>query len=1010
MPSPPSIPDHTLLRPVGRGAYGEVWLARNIMNAPRAVKIIWRRQFESDRPYDREFAGIQGYEPVSRTTDGLVQVLHVGRNDEEGYFYYVMELADSISRESFRGLSSSPVSRVDADLQTNEYSPRTLRSEMERRGRLPATDCLNLALDLTAGLICLHRHGLVHRDVKPGNIIFVNGRAKLADIGLVSTHNEGRTFVGTEGYIPPEGPGSPAADIYALGMVLYEAVTGYTPERFPKVPPEWFAENASVEPLEFHEVVLKACEGDKERRYESAEELQADLALLQSGHSVRRVRAMQRRANWSRRLAWVAGVAIVATLGSILLGSYRVRVETEQRKRETAFRQQAERAQAAAEKAERRERERLFISLLEQARATVRSGEMGQRVRALEAIGQAAAISNTVELRREVFGALALPDLRLERELSAGADANFVRLDPSFERYAVSRAKGPVEIRAVSDDRLLVTLPASTNLPSFVRVWSDDGRFLAVKRDYDAAGRYADWEIWDVAAERRALLLRNVSLSALSFHPRQPQLLARQSRQDAAIWNLEDGQELARFPAAGASLHLKFAPNGDHFASVMITNGEPCVLVHNARDGSIQTQSPVFSGNVNALAWHPDGRWLAVVDHSGAVYWMDARTGETRLLGRHKLEAVRAVFSPDGAYLFTAGWELEFICWDARTLRRAFTMSLNSDDIQVSADGQRCGVLTQTGVRLFAFDRPAAHREFAEDLGGGLRFATISWDGRWLAASANQRACVWDLSRSAPGAIETNTYDARFYFTTDGRELLSSHNVDGKASCCRWQLTPGTNEYAPPQLTRLPLHKPQDFASLDLLSNQVLMVSDQGSQVLTLDELDSEQKRWSPTIPGLSGISPDGRWLGIYRPYGTTLHVYRLPDLQPTTKLTYPSSIGDFQFSPLGDEVAIASTRAGAEFWSTTTWQRTRALTNCMRVLYARDARTLWLTRDQRTAGLYDARTLQPLLLLPAGMLPLALSPDERHLAVGVDARRVQVWDLALLQRHMKDLGLDWLQ
>jgi hypothetical protein len=51
MSEPPVIPDHTLRRPIGRGAYGEVWLARNVMGAPRAVKIVWRRQFESDRPY-----------------------------------------------------------------------------------------------------------------------------------------------------------------------------------------------------------------------------------------------------------------------------------------------------------------------------------------------------------------------------------------------------------------------------------------------------------------------------------------------------------------------------------------------------------------------------------------------------------------------------------------------------------------------------------------------------------------------------------------------------------------------------------------------------------------------------------------------------------------------------------------------------------------------------------------------------------------------------------------------
>src|SRR5437763_8223847 len=105
--NPPLIPAHTLLRPIGRGAYGEVWLARNVMGALRAVKVIWRRQFESDRPYDREFAGIQRYEPVSRSSGGLVHVLHVGRNDPEGYFFYVMELADAAG-ENPKAESRSP--------------------------------------------------------------------------------------------------------------------------------------------------------------------------------------------------------------------------------------------------------------------------------------------------------------------------------------------------------------------------------------------------------------------------------------------------------------------------------------------------------------------------------------------------------------------------------------------------------------------------------------------------------------------------------------------------------------------------------------------------------------------------------------------------------------------------------------------------------------------------------------------------------------------------------------
>src|SRR5213592_1923147 len=138
--TPPFIPDHTLLRPIGRGAYGEVWLARNVMGALRAVKVVERRQFESDRPYEREFAGIQRYEPVSRSADGLVHVLHVGRNDQEGYFYYVMELADS---------------SVDSE-DVACYQPRTLRSDLKRLGRLPVADCLRIGLEVASGLAQLH--------------------------------------------------------------------------------------------------------------------------------------------------------------------------------------------------------------------------------------------------------------------------------------------------------------------------------------------------------------------------------------------------------------------------------------------------------------------------------------------------------------------------------------------------------------------------------------------------------------------------------------------------------------------------------------------------------------------------------------------------------------------------------------------------------------------------------------------------------------------------------------
>src|SRR5437899_3352304 len=86
--APPQIPDHQLLRRIGEGSYGEVWLARNVIGTYRAVKVVYRRTFENPQPYEREFKGIQRFEPISRSHDSQVDILHVGRNDDAGYFFY----------------------------------------------------------------------------------------------------------------------------------------------------------------------------------------------------------------------------------------------------------------------------------------------------------------------------------------------------------------------------------------------------------------------------------------------------------------------------------------------------------------------------------------------------------------------------------------------------------------------------------------------------------------------------------------------------------------------------------------------------------------------------------------------------------------------------------------------------------------------------------------------------------------------------------------------------------
>src|SRR5579859_2890911 len=88
----PHLPNHELLSQIDSGAFGEVWLARNIMGTYRAVKVVYRSKFPDERPYHREFHGLQRFEPISRSHDGFVDILDTGLDATEGYFFYVMEL------------------------------------------------------------------------------------------------------------------------------------------------------------------------------------------------------------------------------------------------------------------------------------------------------------------------------------------------------------------------------------------------------------------------------------------------------------------------------------------------------------------------------------------------------------------------------------------------------------------------------------------------------------------------------------------------------------------------------------------------------------------------------------------------------------------------------------------------------------------------------------------------------------------------------------------------------
>lgn len=262
----PIIPEHEMLKMFGEGSYGQVWLARTTLGTYRAVKVVFRKNFQSDGPYEREFRGMKSFEPISRSHEGFVDILQIGRRDAGGYFYYIMELADD----------QNPDPVVNPDI----YTARTLSSELKRVGQIPCAECIRIGMVLAGALQQLHAAGLVHRDIKPSNIIFVNGSPKLADIGLVAERDAARSYVGTEGFIPPEGPGQPQADIYSLGKVLYEMAMGRDRKYYPELPTT-LAESPDREQLiALNEIIIKACHDNPARRFATAEKMQTELRKL----------------------------------------------------------------------------------------------------------------------------------------------------------------------------------------------------------------------------------------------------------------------------------------------------------------------------------------------------------------------------------------------------------------------------------------------------------------------------------------------------------------------------------------------------------------------------------------------------------------------------------------------------------------------------------------------------------------------------------------------------------
>ena len=280
---PPAFPagafgPYRPVREIGRGAHGSVFLADGPGEGRVALKVC-RRPDDPARmnEWKREKRGWTLYANLP-AVPGLVRVLGTGETEGESAFWVAMELAD-------------PEPGGSAD-DPGSYRPLTLASVAAAEVALPLGRCLAIGERLASALEHLQRHHLLHRDVKPGNVLFVRGAPVIADAGLVADDREAASLVGTPGYEPPEHHGTPQGDVFSLGRTLWRIGTGRAPEEAGFAP---CAEADTSDPdfWRFLAIIGKATSPVPERRYRSAKAFRKDLARLRRRNAAKRFRKLR---------------------------------------------------------------------------------------------------------------------------------------------------------------------------------------------------------------------------------------------------------------------------------------------------------------------------------------------------------------------------------------------------------------------------------------------------------------------------------------------------------------------------------------------------------------------------------------------------------------------------------------------------------------------------------------------------------------------------------------------
>ncbi len=1076
------IGHYKLLEQIGEGGFGVVFMAEQTEPVRRkvALKILKpgmdSRQVVARFEAERQALAMMDHVNIARVFDGgatshkpealakdAAETPSLALQACIGRPYFVMELVHGV-----------PITKYCDD---NHLTPR------ER---------LELFVPVCQAIQHAHQKGIIHRDIKPSNVMVTlyDGKPvpKVIDFGVAKATEQKLTeqtlftqygtMVGTFEYMSPEQAEMSAlgvdtrSDIYSLGVLLYELLTGSTPlthkrlkeaayaevlrmikEEEPPKPSTRLSDSgqalASIsakrltEPAkltklvrgELDWIVMKCLEKDRNRRYETAKDFAADVQRYLNDEPVQtcppsagyRLRKLVRRhrgpvlAAVLLVLALVGGI-IGTTWGMLRATDAQADAVSEAKQKEDALLDK-EAALEDAQQSERDAKDSLWLSLYEQARARRFSRHMGQRLDSLDALAKAAGLRTDERLRDEAIAAMALPDVRLGptwRAWPPGHQQWSFAFDAQYRRYARANDKGAISIRSLPDDREIHSFVGpSTNVSA---LWlSPNGRYLVTLVTLNNSSSLRVWRV----ADGEEVIRQKLQTFVFAFSPDSRQLVV--GKQGWILrFDLATGRELNRWqlPQNMHAQALAFHPDNSKLAVGYARSN--VASEYDAASGALLTDLPVGAMTESLVAWHPDGRRLAVTGslvNPVIQIWDVAAKRKVAMLEGHAQWVTCLSFHPDGDLLASCSWDGTVRLWHPSTGRQLMQLPITAVP-RFSSDGRWLGVAKHgEQAQLLEVSVTREYRTLVSSLGagqGGYNLdSDISPDGQLFAQHMNDAVRLWHLASGRELAV-----------LPPGRPLFQSNAellIAGDGGLHRWPIQPGAaaNELrlGPPRTIALP-SMPTHNASLHVRADRsqdgrtLAIVSETGGTGLLVD-LATDSVR-APRLDhpkgGFVALSRDGRWMASSGWHSDRVRLWNAATGKMVHEWVQSGSAMVF-FTPDSCELIISQ---GDEFsfHDVETLKPSRRIRRDValwpgHVAFSPDGGLMALEIAPGIIHLKDAATAKTVARLedPHGNRAgwMRFTPDGTQLVVTAPyAKAVHVWDLRAIRVRLKTMGLDW--